>query len=197
MEKSKAAARRSSKHIRKLRALDRDAASEFFEKAPAVELLAIIEESYAHELVKLWLDLKKSAVREAFQRIVSQRKRAARPLLALYHYMEYLTNPLPHAVAAIDGGEMPNYYALVGLPRDASLDDVKEAQKLLLKAHEPESLAPADRKAAAAKREELREAFHILAHEGRRALADARMSNMTYLYPRRDTSWLEAVRRYL
>lgn len=198
MGKSKATvARRSRRHVNKLRAKGRDAASEFFANSSVADILAVIEESYAHDLVNLWLDLKRSVVRDMFQRVMTHRKRPLKPVITLFHYSEYLTNPPPLVVQGLDGSEIPNYYAIVGLPRDASQDDIREAKRLLLQAHGEETFPRAERRRGAAKLDELREAFSVLGNEARRAKADALLPNMPYLYPRPGQSWLEAVRRYI
>ncbi len=195
--KKASAKKKSSTPLKELLEMDLESRGEFFSKSPVAELVAVVEESYASELVNLWLDLKKSVVRDMFQRVMNHRKRVLLPALTLYHYKEYLTNPLPLMVTGGDRERISNYYALVGLPREALPEDVKEAHKLLQLAYDQDGFAPTEREIAAERLKEINEAFAVLKNEKKRAEADARMPTMPYLYPGRDQSWLEAVRRYL
>ena len=198
MGKKKAGDRRKTqKHIRMLLDMDLEACSRFFEITPATDLLKIIEESYFSDLVNIWLDLKKSLVRDLFQKILRQRKRLLVPAMVLYFYKDYLTNPLPLALTDEFGESVPNYYAMVGLPRDVDEAAVREAHRLLQHAHDPSDFAPADREIARRKLAEINEAFSVLKNEKKRQAVDQRLPNIHYYYPSWDQAWLECLKRFL
>jgi hypothetical protein len=202
MGKKKAAARKpgagkkTSKHVEVLSHLNRADREAYFENTPVEELLEMWEASYASDLVNMILDLKKSLVKACFEKLIALRRKAVLPAYTLYHYKEYLTNPLPLSIAVESGREIPNYYAILGMPRDATSDELKEAHRLLERAHAPEIFSPPFRKAAEESLKEINEAFSILKNPKKRAQADARLPNISYLYPRRDQSWFEAVKSY-
>jgi hypothetical protein len=139
--------------------------------------------------------LKKATVKRFLEMLASQRKRAAPETATLYHYKEYLTNPLPLQVETDTGGSLPNYYAILGVPRDVSDDDLKTAYRLLTRAHAPAAFPPSMRKSGSERLAEIQDAFDNLRSPPRRQRADRLLPNISYLYPRRDQSWLEAVQR--
>ncbi|MCH2363674.1 MAG: hypothetical protein MK479_03755, partial [Planctomycetes bacterium] len=58
---------------------------------------------YCSELVNLLLDAKKASVRAFFLRAISTCKRAVTPVVSLYSYRVYLSNPLPLSLKGSDG----------------------------------------------------------------------------------------------
>jgi len=170
---------------------------QFLETAPPEKLLQIFEESYAGDLVNILLDLKRAAVRQLFETIGKVRKRAIAEAATLFYYREYLTNPLPLKVGTEAGVAIPNYYAILGIPRDAADEDLKQAHKLLSRAHDPEIFSQPLRKLAEERLEEINDAFSNLKTREKRAKADRLLPNVNYLYPRREQSWLEAVTRLI
>jgi hypothetical protein len=194
---STASKRRTSKHVDMLLQTDLEERAAYFKERPGNDLLQVFEESYISSLVNVLLDLKRSEVRRLFERLVLLRKRVMVPVITLYHYKEYLTNPLPLTISSTNGEQVPNYYAILGLPRAASYEDLKEAHRLLVKAYAPDALSPAERKAGVETLKEINEAYNALKNPKRREKTDTILPNISYLYPRRDQSWLQAVRRLL
>ena len=88
---------------------------------------------YCSELVNLLLDAKKASVRSFFLRAISTCKRAITPVVSLYSYRVYLSNPLPLSLKGSDGEIHTNYFALLGVNLNATDDEVTEAYKLLAK----------------------------------------------------------------
>jgi hypothetical protein len=169
----------------------------FFDEAPAAELREIVEKSFCSELVNILLDLRQSCVKSFFERVVVGRKRVAAPAVALYHYKLYLRNPLPLEVSGTDGETQQNYYAKLGLPRDATPEEIDEAHKLLTKALAPEAFPPESRHAGAEQLKDICDAFNVLRNPKKREAADRLLPNISYLYPKREHYWLEAVKRLL
>jgi hypothetical protein len=180
-----------------LRAMQRSGCNDFFEKATEEELLAVFDESYSADLVNVLLDLKKATVRRVFERLAVVRKRGVADLVTLYHYKEYLTNPLPLRVETELGPTIPNYYAILGVPREVSEEELRNAHRLLVKAHAPEAFPLGMRKAGAERLAEIEDAYNNLRTPQKRQKADSLLPNINYLYPRRDQSWLEAVVRLI
>jgi len=167
----------------------------FFEIVPPEDLLVLFEESYPSDLVNILLDLKKAAVKNLFEHLGKLKKRAIAEVSTLYYYKEYLTNPLPLDLETETGSTVPNYYAILGVPRDVSQEDLREAHRLLSRAHEPAMFSP-DRRAAGEERlGEINDAYNHLKNAERRQKADRILPNINYLYPRRDQSWMEALHR--
>ena len=192
-----ATSRKTTKHTDSLFAMSRVERMSFLERAPPEKLLEIFEESYPSDVVNLLLDLKKAMVKHLFETLGRLRKRAIQEVATLYHYKEYLTNPLPLRVETEAGISIPNYYAILGVPRDATGDDLKMAHRLLSRAYEPEVFSPPMRKAGEERLREIDDAYGNLKSADRRAKVDRLLPNVSYLYPRRDQSWLEAVSRLL
>lgn len=195
--KRKTSRRRTHKHIEMLLQIDPAERSAFFAEKPVSVLLNVFEESYASELVNILLDLKRSEVRQLFERLLAVRKRPLVPVITLYQYKEYLTNPLPLSISSTNGETVPNHYAILGMPRESSYEDLKEGYRLLAKAYAPDEFAPSSRKAGEDTLKEIDAAYNALKSPKRREEADAALPNISYLYPRRDQSWLEAVKRFL
>jgi hypothetical protein len=189
--------KRSSKLTDALLALPLPERIEIFERSPFEQWLVLFDESYPADVVNVLLDMKKATVKRFFEGVSETRKRDVAQAATLYHYKEYLTNPLPLQVETGPGGKVPNYYAILGVPRDVSEEELKIAYKLLARAHSPEVFSPAMRAAGAERLEEITDAFNNLRSPKRRSRADKLLPNINYLYPRRDQSWLEAVLRFV
>jgi len=167
----------------------------FLETIDAEQVIPIFEESYCSSLVNLLLDLKKSTTKRLFEIAVRSRKRAFINVFTLYYYKEYLTNPLRLTLESEAGRHLPNHYAILGVPREATLDEVKSAHRLLSGAYGADCFPPADRKAGEVRLREIDAAFEILKNPKRRKQLDDALPNISYFYPRRDQSWLMAVNR--
>jgi len=166
----------------------------FLNDAPIVELRSVLEISYASDLVNALIDLRHSTVKDFFERMVSGRRRLIALIATLYHYKVYLTDPVPLEVAATNGEKLPNYYAVLGLPRDAWPEEVDEAYKLLSRAFAPDSFPPADQALARKNLDEITEAFEQLHTPKRREVANGLLPSLNALYPRREACWLESVK---
>ena len=189
--------RRSSRRTDALAQMEPRERAEHFRECSVGDLLKLFEHSYEGDLVNLLLDLKRSDVRTLFERLVAQRKRALAPAITLFHYKAYLLDPLPLNITGTDGEEIPNYYAILGLPREVPYEDLREAYRLLSRAFESANFAPARRKSGEESFKEITTAYEALKTAKRRAEADVLLPNISYLYPRRDQSWFEAVKRFL
>ena len=190
------ASKKTLKHVEALRAMARNEHEAYFKETAPSALADIFEKSYCADLVNVLLDLRRSTVKELFHTVAAVRKRAVTDAATLYYYKEYLTNPLPLRVTTLESEDIPNYYAVLGMPRDATDEQLKQAGRLLLRAHDAENFSPEMRGANVEQAEVIREASKCLAPAQREAL-DAVLPNMSYLYPRRDQSWLDSVQRLL
>src|SRR5262245_45045440 len=117
---SRSAARKGTRRTDHFLAMSREERSAYFDTIEPDELGKVLEESYNANLVHILLDLKKATVKRLFDSLAATRKRALVETATLYYYEDYLTNPLPLRVEIEPGRTMPNYYALLGVPRDAS-----------------------------------------------------------------------------
>ena len=167
----------------------------YFESISPEEAIQVFEESYCSSLVNALLDLKKSTTKRLFEIVAHARKRAFFNVFALYYYKEYLTNPLPLTLESESGKHVPNYYAILGVPREASIEELKASHKLMAASLNAESFPPAERKAGEERWREIDEAFEILKNPKRRKVLDETLPNISYFYPRRDQSWFSAVNR--
>ena len=167
----------------------------YFGSISPEEALQLFEESYCSSLVNALLDLKKSTTKRLFEIVAYAKRRAFLNVFALYYYKEYLTNPLPLTLESEGGKNVPNYYAILGVPREASFDELKASHKLLGASFSQESFAPADRKVGEERLREIEDAFEILKNPKRRKVLDVTLPNISYFYPRRDQSWFAAVSR--
>lgn len=167
----------------------------YFEVAGPEEVIQVFEESYSVSLVNLLLDLKKSTTKRLYEIVVRHKKRAFVNVFTLYYYKDYLTNPLPLSLESETGRHVPNHYAILGVPRDATLDELKTAHKLLSAAFGPDSFPPGERRVGEESLREINAAFEILKNSKQRKSLDESLPNISYLYPRRDQSWLSAVLR--
>jgi DnaJ-like protein len=195
--RGKSAARKGTRRTDHFLAMTREEQSAYFDAIEPEELGKVLEESYNANLVHIFLDLKKATVKRLFDLLAAVRKRSLVEAATLYYYEEYLTNPLPLRVEIEPGRTMPNYYALLGVPRDASDEELKAAHRLLERAHGPASFSPDLRRAGEDRLKDIQDAFNNLKNPARRAKADRLLPNMSYLYPRRDQSWFEAVTRII
>ena len=192
-----AGSKRTTHHVDALLKLSRDEQMRFLESAGAEKLLKIFQESHPADLVRVLLDLKRAVVKQLFELIAGAHKRAVAEAATLFYYKDYLTNPLPMKVNTETGIPIPNYYAILGVPREAVEQDLKAAHRLLAKAHEPDVFPPAMRKSGEERLKEINDAFQNLKTPEKRAKADRLLPNVHYLYPRRDQSWLDSVQRLI
>lgn len=167
----------------------------YFENVSAEEVIPLFEESYCSSLVNLLLDLKKSTAKRLFEIMVRHRKRVFLNVFTLYYYKEYLTNPLPLTLESEMGKHVPNHYAILGVPRDATLEELKAAHKLLSSSFGLDAFPPSERKIGEERLREINNAFEILKNPKLRKALDAELPSISYLYPRRDQSWFSAVSR--
>jgi hypothetical protein len=194
---SAAGGSRLSRQLEELLDRGQSALEEFFVDAPIAELRQILEGSGGADLVNVLLDLRHASVKTFFERVVSGRKRLAAPTIALYHYRSYLLDTVPFEIKATNGEKLPNYYAILGVPRDATADDIGEAHKHLLKAFSPEFFAESEHEKSAERLAEINDAFGNLKTDAKRETTDRLLPNINYLYPKRDVFWLDSVRRLL
>jgi len=190
-------ARRSTRLVASLASHGPGFCETYCETAPPEEILRIFEETYCSSTVNFLLDVKKSTAKRIFETIVRMKKRTHINVLTLYHYKDYLTNPLPLSIDTEGGRRVPNYYAIVGMPREATPEELKMAHKLLTSSFSSDSFPPSDRKIGEERLREIEEAFEILKNPKRRKELDGTLPNINYLYPRRDLSWFEAVNRFI
>lgn len=167
----------------------------YFETASPEEIVRLFEESYCSSLVNFLLDLKKSTAKRIFETVVRQRKRSFIHVLTLYYYKDYLINPLPLSLETEEGKVIPNHYAIIGVPREVTADELKLAHKLLASSFSADSFPPSDRKTGEERLREIDGAFEILKNPKLRKDLDIALPNINYLYPRRDQFWLDAVNR--
>ena len=173
-----------------------------FEEKGAAELDAFLLEGandsirevvlgcYCSELVSLLLDAKKASVRAFLLRAISTCKRAATPVVSLYSYRVYLSNPLPLSLKGSDGEIHANYFALLGVNLNATDGEVAEAYKLLTKAHAPEAFSPRHRSMGEERLEEIKMSHKRLKTPETRQEARAILSSHPdYCFPRRDSHW--------
>ncbi len=169
----------------------------YFETIGAEEVIHLFEESYCSSLVNFLLDLKKSTTKRIFELIVRHRKRAFLNVITLYYYKDYLINPFPMTLESESGRELPNHYAILGVPREVTPEDLKMAHKLLVSSFSPDSFPPSERKIGDERLQEIDAAFEILKNPKRRKELNDNLPNINYLYPRRDQCWFEAVNRLM
>ncbi len=167
----------------------------YFETASPEEVIRIFEESYCSSIVNFLLDLKKSTAKRLFEIVIRHKKRAFLNVITLYYYKDYLINPLPLTLEAEDGSELPNHYAILGMPKEASPEELKMAHKLLSSSFSSESFPPAERRTSEERLREIEASFEILKNPKRRKDLDSNLPNINYLYPRRDQCWFEFVNR--
>ncbi len=170
---------------------------EHFERVSDDEIVKLFEQSYPSDLVNLLLGLKKSTCRRIFEVVTEHRKKAFLDTITLYFYNDYLTNPFPLELDSQEGGHaMPNYYAIVGMARDATEDEIEMASRLLTRAFHPNSFPPGDRKMGDVRGREIKAAFDRLKSPQRRQEVNRLLPSINYYYPKRSESWLEMVQRF-
>ena len=193
--------RKNSRYLSNIVAQSPASIEAYFETLTAEDTVQLFVGSYAWSLVNVLLDLKKSTAKRLFELVVHQKgghRRTIIDIITLYHYKDYLTNPLPLTLESARGGEkLPNHYGILGVPRDVTHEELKTAQRLLLSSLGPDSFQPSDRKTGVEKLKEVHAAFEILKDSKRRKTLDESLPNVSYLYPRRDLSWLTSVNRFL
>ena len=192
--KTAAKKRRTTRHTDGWSALPAAEIERYFVETPPADIINAFEQSYTSDVANVLLDLRRSAVRQLFEGLASVRKRGISTVVTLYHYRIYLMNPLPLEVGH---DRTPNYYAILGIPRDADIDDIKLAHRLLVKAHDVGDFSPPMRPVGEVRLAEIDDAFRHLHPEEKRSQSDQLLPNIHYLYPRRDQSWLEATQRIL
>ena len=185
---------RSRRRTSRLKAKTPEEREAWMLQADAATLRTLLDESYGSDVVHLLLDMRRARVKELLERMLPGRKRQLLPLIALYHYKVYLLDPLPQEVRATTNETLPNYYAVLGLPRDAWQEEIDEAYVLLSRAFASEVFAPTDRALAERSLTEIREAYTHLENAEVRQQSDRLLPNLNGLYPRRETCWLEGVK---
>ncbi len=167
-------------------------------EGPIGQLKELVAGCYCADLVNLLLDTKRSSVRSLFLRSAASFKRLLTPVVTLYNYRIYLLNPVPLSLKGSDGELHPNYYALLGVPPDASDEEVTGAYKLLARAHAPESFSPQSRNIGEERLEELTAAHKRLkTAEARQETHELLCKNPEHCFPQRQTSWTEATNAIL
>ncbi|MEE3180844.1 MAG: J domain-containing protein, partial [Planctomycetota bacterium] len=132
---------RSARLIEELAAKNPAELDQLLLEAPLNQLKELVANCYCADLVNLLLDAKRSSVRSFFLRAITSFKRLLTPVVTLYNYRIYLLNPLPLSLKGSDGEIHSNHYALLGVPPNATDEEVSSAYKLLAKAHAPESFS--------------------------------------------------------
>ncbi len=196
-EERSAARRKNPRLLANLLAQSRSYCELYMESASPEDVIRLFEESYCSSLVNFLLDLKKSTTKRLFEVMVRHKKRAFLNVITLYYYKDYLINPLPLTLESESTRDLPNLYAIVGVPREATAEEVKTAHKLLTASFSADSFSPPDRKVGEERLQEIESAFEVLKNPKRRKELDDKLPNISYFYPRRDLSWLEAVNRLL
>jgi len=170
----------------------------FLIDGPIDEIKELVVNSYCSELVNLLLDAKKASVRAFFLRAIGVCKRAVTPVITLYSYRVYLSNPLPLSLKGGDGEIHINYYALLGVHLNVTDDEVSSSYKLLAKAHAPDAFSPRHRKLGEERLMEIKASLKMLKTvEAREAAATVLSSHPEHCFPRRDASWLEIAASFL
>jgi DnaJ-like protein len=194
-KESAAARRKNPRLLANLVAQSHSAIEAYLESATPEDIIKLFEESYCSSLVNFLLDQKKSATKRLFEMMIRHKKRAFLDVITLYYYKDYLINPFPLTLESETRRDLPNHYAIVGVPRAATVEELKLAHKLLASSFSADSFPPSERKIGEERLREIDDAFEILKNPKRRQDLDANLPNISYFYPRRDQSWLEAVNR--
>ena len=162
-------------------------------EGPLNQLKELVGGCYCADLVSLLLDAKRSSVRTFFLRAITSFKRLLTPVVTLYNYRIYLLNPLPLSLKGSDGEIHPNYYALLGVPPNATDEEVSSAYKLLAKAHAPESFSRQSRTIGEERLKELALAHKLLkTADGRQQVHELLCNQPEHCFPQRQTSWTES-----
>ena len=183
----------SSSLIEALEKKTPDELDSFLLDGPTDKLKEVVMGCYCSELVNLLLDAKKASVRAFFLRAVTSCKRAITPVVSLYSYRVYLTNPLPLTLKGSDGEPHTNYFVLLGVNLNATDDEVSESYKLLSKAHAPEAFSPRHRRMGEERLDEIKASHKRLkTSDDRRETRALLSSHPDYCFPRRDALWADA-----
>ena len=188
--------RKNPRLVQNLLLMSSSELEEHFMKVRPEEIVRLFEESYPSDIVNIFLGLKRARCRQLFSVVTGHRKKAYLDTITLYYYKDYLTNPLPLQLNGSGGDSVPNYYAIVGMARDASEDEIDEASKLLTRAFKPQCFAPGDRKMGDLRLKEIKGAFERLRSPKRRDEVNRILPSVNYFYPKRADSWLEMVQRF-
>lgn len=186
---------RNPRRLQTIKNLPAGEQEEYFERIELDELVSLLEESYPSDFANLLMDLKKYTCRRLLEMAVGHRKRAYLDTITLYYYKLYLTNPLPLEIVDTSGANIPNYHALLGVPRDATVAEIAEASRLLIHAFQPENFPAGDRRMSEIRLAEIRDAARNLKSDTRREELETLLPSIHYLYPRRELSWLGMVQR--
>ena len=193
---SSSAKRKNPQLVQNLLLLSTAEIEEHFERLDEEELFRLFDDSYTSDLVNILLGLKKSTCKRIFELATSHRKRAYLDAITLYYYKEYLSNPFPLELNGLDGNTTPNYYAIVGVARDATEEEIEMASKLLIKAFKLDSFPPSDRKLGDIRGKEIKAAFERIKTPKRRLEVNQILPSINYYYPKRSDSWLDMVQRF-
>ena len=186
--------KKSTRHVNAWMRMTGDERDEYFASADAADLFQAMDASYLADVVGVLLELKKSTAKAVLEGLVAVRKRAVSEIVTLYYYREGLMNPLP---MTLGNDDTPNYYAILGIPRDSDDDTIKTAYKLLSKAHDEAGFSPSMRASARERLSDIEDSFKQLKTAELRVAVNRKLPTMQYLYPRRDTCWLDAALRLL
>ncbi|MEC8894919.1 MAG: J domain-containing protein [Planctomycetota bacterium] len=184
---------RSARLIEELAAKNPAELDQLLLEGPLNQLKELVADCYCADLVNLLLDAKRSSVRSFFLRAITSFKRLLTPVVTLYNYRIYLLNPLPLSLKGSDGEIHPNYYALLGVPPNATDEEVSSAYKLLAKAHAPESFSRQSRTIGEERLKELAVAHKLLkTADGRQEVHELLCNQPEHCFPQRQTSWTES-----
>ena len=184
---------RSARLIEELAAKNPAELDQLLLEGPLNQLKELVAGCYCADLVSLLLDAKRSSVRTFFLRAITSFKRLLTPVVTLYNYRIYLLNPLPLSLKGSDGEIHPNYYALLGVPPNATDEEVSSAYKLLAKAHAPESFSRQSRTIGEERLKELALAHKLLkTSDGRQEVHELLCNQPEHCFPQRQTSWTES-----
>lgn len=93
------------------------------------------------------------------------------------------SNTFPRTLRAWDGRTVKNYYAILGVPRNATLDIIKHAYRRLALAYHPDKYEREDPQTEEDMKE-ITEAYEVLSDPEKRIAYDKIMPNVSYYYPR-------------
>src|SRR5262245_49149558 len=153
--------RKNPRLLANLQAQSHSSREAYLESASPEDIIKLFEESYCSSLVNFLLDQKKSSTKRLFEMMIRHRKRAFLNVITLYYYKDYLINPFPLTLESDTSRDLPNHYAIVGVPRAATSEELRMAHKLLASSFSAESFPPAERKVGEERLREIDGAFEI------------------------------------